>query len=269
MIYFEEGSKKLIPSFKKIWKICFGDTDSYIDFFFANRFDTCKSVAMRDGEKVIGAMYLMPVSVYEYGVLKHGFYGYAIGILPQYRGRGIYADLDKLIYEYIKRHNLFYILCPANQKLSKYYKSLGFTENAFVCEKTVLNTRTEKEYSITALTPEAYETMRNSSFADMIYWDKTALSYVLKENEFMGGYNLLCKDKGIYVIAIKTGDTLKIIESNVSEGEMQNITDYLCKRYKANSAVWTVPQNRTDPSVLYGLSRNLKKDNYYFNLILG
>ena len=268
MIYFEESKDSDIPELKKIWKICFGDPDSYIDFFFDNKFRTCKSIIMLDSGKAIGAMYLMPVSAYECGEVKNGFYGYAIGILPEYRGQGIYSRLDKLIYEYITKHNLFYILCPANQKLCEYYQSLGFMENAFVSERTVCSTDAKSSFTVSALSAETYESMRNSHFDNIIYWDRSSLEYVLKENVFLGGHNLFFEDEGFFVIARKIGNVLKIIESNVSECKIQQITDYLCREYKTKSAVWILPENDTDLHLLYGLSRNLKKENYYLNLIL-
>ncbi len=268
MIYFEEAKESDIPYLKKIWEICFDDTTDYIDFFFDNKFHNCKSIVMRDGEKAIGAMYLMPVSACEYGDIKKGFYGYAIGILPKYRGQGIYARLDKLIYEYITKHSLFYILCPANQKLCEYYKSLGFIENAFVSERTVYSTGTKKSFNISALSAEKYENMRNSCFDNLICWDRNSLEYVLKENEFLGGHNIFIEDEGHFVIARKNGDTLKIIESNVPECRIQQLTDYLCAEYKTKSVLWIFPKSDSDLNVLYGLSRNLKKDNYYLNLIL-
>lgn len=266
MIEFSKASSEHIPDLKKIWKICFDDENIYIDFFFENKFPSCSCMVATDNGNVIGCVYLMPVSTYEYGTKKKGFYGYAIGILPEYRGRGIYARMDALIYDYIVKNNMFYILSPANEKLCNFYKSLGFTENAFVSERILSSAEKTEAYNSNKLSAEDYYRLRN--FENMIFWDKASLKYALLENEFVGGENLYIPSIDIFVLVRKQDDFLIVIESNVTKENIQKVTDYLCERYNTSKIRWILPPSFDGSKILYGLSRNLKKDNYYLNLIL-
>jgi len=185
-----------VPMLKMIWNVCFGDSMEYINFFFNERFNSCECIIATDeGDSPIASMYLLPVSTNEYGQKKRGFYLYAIGVLPQYRGRGIYQKMQEMLFEYLLKNNMFCILCPANAKLCEYYKSLGFMENAYISEKTIKNTNiVPNEYHIAELTSEDYFNLRNSYFRNPIIWDICALEYVLKENIFVKGLNLLITD---------------------------------------------------------------------------
>lgn len=266
MIEFSKASSEHIPELKRIWKVCFNDEDLYIDFFFENKFSSCNCIVATDNGKAIGSAYLMPVSVYEYGMVKKGFYGYAIGILPEYRGKGIYAKMDTLIYDYIVKNNIFYILSPANEKLCDFYKSLGFTETAFVSERILTSSGKAKDYNSHKLSADDYYRLRN--FDNMIFWDKASLKYALLENEFVGGENLYLPSMDVFALVRKQDDYMIVTESNVTEENIQKITNYLCERYNTSKIRWILPPNSDGSKILYGLSRNLKKDNYYLNLIL-
>ena len=266
------AKKEHIEQLKNIWKICFGDSDDYVDFFFKNRFETCYGVIASVDDKVAGAMYLLPVKAREYDCEKNGFYIYAIGVLPEYRGKSIYVTMHSVLYDYLKANNLFCILCPANKKLAEYYKSLGFVENAYVYEDKY--TGKEEIFNFTAreLKAEEFELIRNKSFKDInpILWDKVALEYVLKENIYCNGKNLIIEfDNNKYFLLLRgAGDVITVYESNVTDKEIkQKISNYLSKIYNTKNIHWICAKGNSEP-ILYGLSCNLKKNNYYLNLIL-
>ena len=264
--------KKDYIDLKHIWKVCFGDSDEYIDFFFENKISNCYPIAFVYDAKIIGAMYLMPVSAMQYCHIKKGLYGYAIGVLPEYRKNGVYSFVHSKIEEYVISNNMFYIISPANQKLCDYYKGLGLIENAYVCEKT---------YEVTAdctcsfleseLDFKKYHSLRNEYLKDKnaVFWDEDALCYVLKENEFTGGFNIILTDTTgmqYFVIIKKTQDMIVVTESNTDNPEKLN--GYLSKRFNCKKIKWVLPSDDTNQKILYGLTCNLKKDNYYLNLIL-
>ena len=269
---FIEADKSHIASLKEIWKISFGDEDEYIDFFFENRFNTCKTIVVLNNGKPIGAMYLMNVSTIEYGKIKEGFYGYAIALIPDFRGNGIYKIINKEIQKILFSKNKFYILSPANEKLCEYYKSLGFIENAYVSEEIFIPDTSNRDYECTDLTNEDFIRLRNSNFRNLIRWDKAGMDYILNENKFLKGINLLINvnQNQYYIIARFVDNVLIVIESNaITKDLKQDISNFLCKKYSCNKVQWTGPaeKNRKD-KVLYGLSWNLKSDNYYLNHIL-
>lgn len=261
-----------IPYLKEIWRLCFGDSKEYIDFFFKNRFDTCIGITALYNGKPIAGMYLMPVTTYEYGVLKSGYYAYAIGILPEYRGNGIYAYIQSKLYDYVRDNDKFIILCPANEKLCEYYKSLGYIENAYVSERVYTINENLKNYGTRELITSDYERLRKSYTEDKnaIIWNNNALRYVLLENKFTSGENLLIdyNDTEIFAVIRKNANSLVITESNAPPETRQALTDFLCTHFNVEKIKWITPDEGKNNRILYGLSCNLKKDYYYLNLIL-
>lgn len=259
-----------IPSLKKIWKICFGDEETYIDFFFEERFSSLTGLIFEFDNEIAGGMYLMECSLISNGIKKNGFYGYAIGILPKYRGKGVYAFVQKKLIEYFSKNDLFFILSPANEKLTRFYKSLGLKECSFVSEKEYFPENLIYEINTKELDTTSFERLRNKHFnSNFIVWDKTALDYVLKENKHTGGVNLYFKDNGeeYFVIASFDAESVIIKESNLDNEIMNKVTNHLCNIYKKRILKAIVPCNLNTECKIYGLGYNLENE-IYLNHIL-
>lgn len=258
----------------KIWQECFGDSREYIEFFLSQNFKRIKTVVAIADEKVVGAAYLLPVKSYEYKVLKNGWYGYAIGILPEYRKRGIYAKMHEKIMNGINSKNEFYILCPANEKLASFYASLGFMEYSYLAD-TKLFPKQEENIEFEDISAKEYELLRNSFFDEngLIIWNEVSLEYAIAENEFCGGFAKKVKtDKKEFALISRVQDNgVKITESTVPKEYMQKITSAICKKYGFEYAIWTRPSYEITDSEKYlcAMSCNLKKEkNAYLNLVL-
>ncbi len=259
-----------IPTLKNIWKICFGDEDTYIDFFFEERFSTLTGLVFEFGNEIAGGMYLMKCSLSSDGIKKDGFYGYAIGILPQYRGKGIYAFVQRKLIDYFSGCNLFFILSPANEKLIHFYKSLGLKACSFVSSKEYFPKDLITDINTSELDAPDFERLRNKCFNDnYIIWDKTALDYVLKENKHTGGVNLYFKDneKEYFVIASFDDDSVIVKESNLNDEMLQKLTNHLCNKYQKGILKAIVPCKPSPNCKTYGLGYNLD-NGIYLNHIL-
>ncbi len=270
MYKIAEAVPEHIPELKKIWKECFGDSDEYIDFFFKNKFFHTGCVALTENSIPVGCAYLLPVRSEEYGNTKQGYYVYAVGILKEHRGKGLFKKMHECIYEYVRSNNMFLILCPANEKLCNYYKRLGYIENAFVSEISLTKANNPPQYKTYKLTPDKFFKMRENEFSNLIEWDENSLSYILKENKFAGGDAIVIKnaDEEFYFVFRSENGILKILESNVPCEKAQEFTDFLCEKYGAEKATWVIPKRNDRPKILYGLTLNLIKGDYYFNFIL-
>jgi len=268
------ATNKHINSLKDIWHECFGDGYEYIDFFFENRFKSIKTVIALYEEKVVGAAYLMPVKAMEYGVIKSGWYGYAIGILKEYRKNGIYAMMHEKIMAEISEKNEFYILCPANEKLCEYYSSLGFNEFSYLKTLKLDFCKTDKEISSEKISAKRYAELRNEFFSHdgFIFWDEEAIEYAIKENEFCGGFaeEIIVDGFSFVVLARPSENGIKIIESTVPHKYMKEITSHLIQKCKAAYVIWTLPAyNNEDEKFLSSMTCNLKKGDFpYLNLVL-
>jgi len=259
---------------KEIWHECFGDGYEYIDFFFENRFQSIKTVIALYEEKVVGAAYLMPVKAWEYGEIKDGWYGYAIGVLKEYRKNGIYAMMHEKIMNEINANNQFYILCPANKKLCEFYASLGFNEFSYLKTVKLNFCDTDKKASSKRISAKRYTELRNKFFNQdgFIFWDENAIEYAIKENEFCGGFadEIVIGGKAFAVMARPFEEGIRIIESTVPDEYMKDITSHLMQKHKAEYIVWTMPAyNNEEEKYLSAMTCSLKKGDFpYLNLVL-
>ena len=263
-----------IAELKEIWHECFGDSFDYINFFFENRFESVKTVIALYGGKTVGAAYLMPVEAYEYGVLKNGWYGYAIGILKDFRKNGIYKMMHKKIMKDIAEKNEFYILCPANEKLCEFYSSIGFKDFSYLSTIELKKCKTDFKVLEREITTKRYAKLRNKYFKNdgMIFWNEEAIEYAIKENTFCGGFTkeIIINEKSFSIMARPFEDTIKIIESTVPNECLSDVTAYLCEKYNVQSVLWTrASYEENEKNFLSGMAINLKKGDYpYLNLLL-
>ncbi|KJR49077.1 Acetyltransferase [Desulfosporosinus sp. I2] len=155
---------------KEIWKRCFGDPDSYIDFYYANRYrEDETAVLLQDGE--ISAMITM-ISVRTVLPDKRNFNTamlYAIATHPQYQNRGFATQLMDFSNRYLRaKENEFSVLVPAKMQLFDYYRKQGYQDGFYIREALLLRDRVDylpihKLYNctISSITPEEYNRRRN------------------------------------------------------------------------------------------------------------
>ena len=179
-----------LPALRENWQSSFGDGNEYTDFFFARRFDPSKTpVACVDG-RVVSQLFLLPASLVAGGTHYPVYYLFAAATHPQYRGRGLMADL---------LHHALRIACadgmrgivllPGEPGLYRYYARHGY-ETAFT--RRVWTTTREELARIAADAPAADALsflFRYLPQRDGISWDKDALGYALEEHRrFRGVY---------------------------------------------------------------------------------
>ena len=84
----------MIPALRHLWKQCFGDEDAYVSLFFDRRFSPEQTLTAWVDDTLVGAVYLLEAEVDGHPL----WYGYAVGTLPEYRGRGISRRLHETIF---------------------------------------------------------------------------------------------------------------------------------------------------------------------------
>lgn len=163
---------------KEIWKLCFGDYDHYIDFYFANRYKEDETaVLLHDGE-IMAMLTMLPVRTvtpkeqsFKTAML------YAIATHPQYRNRGFATQLMNFSSQYLKtKKNDLSVLVPAKRELFNYYRKQRYQEGFYIRE--VLLTREgvdclpinrSCQCMISSITPEEYNLRRNIQLSGRLF----------------------------------------------------------------------------------------------------
>lgn len=262
---------------KAIWKEGFPDTDDYIDLFMLNRFDTEHTLIAECDGHIVGAGYMLPAVI----IMKEGtmpaLFGYALGILKQYRGRGITGKMHEYMLHYCDKNNYVFLFHPANEKLSAYYLKTGITDTGYIKIVEFIYDSPPKGQGLPLLniTSEEYRKLRDGLFQKEGYvkWDEAAVDYAVKERLYCGGIckKLIYEDKECAVFGRITKGRLIIDEAVAPDSLLPGIIRELAAYYKTLSVITYLPSDSTAcgtvvPWIMgYGM-KSLNK--VYCNLLL-
>jgi len=248
---------------KEIWKKCFGDPQSYIDFFFEHRF--------------------RPANTYVYtadGGCKPINYVYAVATLPEYQKRGISRKLLAAVNDELTQQGLTTFLNPASESLFQFYERQGYRPCFYIKEyKAALEDLAAIELYKQELTPiefREYKSRRDSFFEKEGYllWDNHAIQYALAENEHIGGKALkLAHENGEGLILYMVWQNELIIRETTLDGPL--LKSVIKKLMAESGAETVVARLHTDSEItgkikpyamIYGNAIDTKKG--YANLML-
>lgn len=113
---------------KRLWKLCFHDTDDFVDLYFRMRYtDEINSAVEVDGQ-VVSALQRIPYPMTFLGTTVPTAYVSGACTHPAYRGRGIMRRLlDEAHRKMFNQGVCFSTLIPAEESLIAYYARSGYT----------------------------------------------------------------------------------------------------------------------------------------------
>lgn len=261
-----------------IWQTCFGDDEDFIQSFLDHHAaDECMLLYFADNKPVAMASFL-PMRIHQAEDTIDGRYVYAVATLPEYRGRGYAAEILKTAKEIWQEPLL---LSPAEDSLFTYYQKQEFFTQYLPYKWEIIpeNPGNLKEkWSFEESSAQVYKEIRDLCFAGDGYveWDQTAIEYALLYAKEEGGQALClthpaddaeasaCEDILLYETE---GDTLKIVETTLTEDDLKKAAWILLEKMKLKKAVYSRPGGMLwipEDCELF-----LPKENGYFNLCLG
>ncbi len=285
MVVFADKSRK--NELIEIWKQSFGDSEEYIKMFFAwNLAKTTVLVYEVDG-KAVSVAYLLPVTYERAGQKAVPCrYLYAAATLPEYRGRGYFGEIMKVVREQISEPVL---LVPGEASLVSYYEKQGmlvWLEGQYLD----INTHAEKisakykhddpvQGRIKDLTPVEYAAKREKALAGSFYikWDNHFINYICHENKVCGGtQNAVTVEDREYIVMYRVeGDVLKFLEIISQDNCLEQKS--LLDKTKPEACVQLVLKETgckkahvcLNPTVMVTDKSNICENQGYFNLTMG
>lgn len=135
-----------LPRLKRIWQVCFGDSDTETDLFFNVFFDECSTLIISCGGQAVAAVYILYISKLTHaGHSTACPYIYGVGVLPQYRGRGFGAELTDAAVKLCR--DMGYELCclvPASPGLFDFYREKSGFSNFFTVDEHIYASSPER-----------------------------------------------------------------------------------------------------------------------------
>ncbi len=223
-----------IPQLKQIWKECFHDEDSYIDFYFMKRFTEENMLVWLEDKLPVAMASLLPCTCWE---KKNGLllkqpvrYIYAVATKPGFKGQGISTKLMKYIQSFLDQNHEIGILVPAEESLISFYGKRNF--HPAIRAKERVNDEAERfELQISSLSDilikegpvlaKKYKQIRDSwlGMDGYIEWDEDAIDYAIKENLLIGGlcFEMICEGESHIIMGYIDKEQFIVRETTLSE----------------------------------------------------
>lgn len=121
------ANNKHTDELRSMWKICFGDTDEYIDFVFDNKYKPENTLVYFEGDTAVASLQMLPYTIRFYGQVIPFYYLAGLCTLPQCRGKGYMGRLMEESFKLMQLRSIaLTILVPADGWLFDYYAKYGF-----------------------------------------------------------------------------------------------------------------------------------------------
>lgn len=257
-----------ITQLKKIWKICFGDRDAYIHEFFQNNFVPEQTVVAESDNLVVGVVYLLPAKLKN----KPFMYGYAIGVLPEYRGMGYTQKMLSFVQSESRRKQFLFGLHPANEKLSSFYQKIGLNIMyglKFVDTSNFANKSSCVLYDIDAT--EFFQ-LREAAYQNLVSWDVNMISYILRETPEYGGFarKIIIHGNTRLLFGICNDNMVLIKETTMTDDEIKDFSASIKSYFNAEQIFWFLPSWSTLEGEIQTTVLGFEDENndVYMNLFL-
>ncbi len=243
---------------KKIWKLCFGDDDAYIDFYFASRYREDNILLMLLNEKIVSMLTIIPVEVVTAdGRTFPSAMLYAVATHPEYRGRGFASRLMDFCDRYLKQNRMeMSVIVPAEERLFDFYGKQGYKKGFYIREISVdagsiagITGGTASRPFMMPASPREYNIRRNSQLKGCLYvaYRDEDIAYQKKLSMRTGADIYTIDMEGIYGCAAverMDHDRVLIKELLAPEHLVLQCLEQIAKRLPAAEYVLRLPAYR-------------------------
>ena len=190
-----EPNPQHMASLRDLWKAAFGDTDEFLDMFYATAYAPQRCRCILDGNRVAAVLYWFDCSCEG----RRLAYIYAVATDPSYRNQGLCRRLMADTHAHMK--SLGYagaMLLPQDPGLRKMYATMGYEPCTTIAEREV--DAAGELIPLTQLTPEDYAQRRKTMLPP---------GSVIQEGEnfsYLAGFaSFLCVEDTLAVV-VRDGD---------------------------------------------------------------
>ncbi len=222
-----------------LWEECFGDTPSYIDAYFSAVYKPSCTLVARDGDKVVGALQMLPRPLSVNGIVQKSAYIGGVSVLPSHRLRGIASALMRAAEAHLEENG--YSLAFLVPFRFSFYEKLGYSCMSFLSEFSgeisalaPFVSLSDKVRPVLGQPLAAYNAFAAKS---ALYMERTLTLY---ENEFTklsenSSFVSLSDDSG-YLLYTTKEDTLFVLEiAYKNEEALRALLGFIYAQHKTHT----------------------------------
>ncbi len=209
-----------IPHLRRLWQEAFGDTEEFLDLFFAQGFSPKRCLYIEEEGNAAAVLYWFDC---EWNGKKIA-YIYAVATAKAHRGKGLCHKLMDHTHKHLKDAGYAgAILVPGSPSLFKFYESMGYKTSCYVQEFTC--SAEEGKINLTKITKDDFAALRRKYLPE---------NSVIQENEnldFLSSYATFYKGDDFILAAYKDKNNLVCPEiSGNTENAPQIVNALGCKK---------------------------------------
>ena len=219
---------------RQLWKEAFGDTDAFLDIFFARGYDPKRCRCIREQGKVVAALYWFDCSLDGRKIA----YLYAVATAKSHRGQGLCHRLMADTHALLRAEGYAgAILVPGEGGLFRFYAAMGY--QTIPCIRQGQYTPSDPCTAVTRLSVDAYAELRRQLLPkNAVVQEGENLSFLSEIATLYGG-------SGWVMAASTQGEDLTAMEFLGDTAEIPGILAALGKK----SGSFRTPGN--DPFAMY------------------
>lgn len=183
-------TEKLVRS---MWKICFEDSDTFINLQFSRKYKNENTLIFFEKEEAVASLQMFPYTIVFYGKKIPFYYLAGLCTLPQHRKKGYMAQLIHKSHQIMKERNIpLSVLVPAEEWLFGFYAHYGYEQVFEKDDKPILLKKLLESYPDIQ---DAYKHFNESVTERDFYVQKTFEDFhtIIEESRidnFVPKYNL-------------------------------------------------------------------------------
>lgn len=174
-------------SFKSLWKICFNDSDNFLDWFFNNRFVPEYSACLECDGKIVSAMQSIPMHIQVRGTILSCTMLAGVSTNPDYGGRGYMKKMFSYYMNMVNKMGI--VLTPHTPARINTFFPLGHytvSDSSFIDIENVSPTVFTEKLTIVDL---------NGSVSCLYScYNKVSLNYSGIINRSLADFEFKCRD---------------------------------------------------------------------------
>ena len=138
-----------VNELKRLWQISFGDSESYVDFYFSRRYSPLNTRICRTDDRIVSSAQFFPYDISLGDKLLKGVYILGVCTHPDYRQRGFAAGIIRgILAEQTASGADIAFLIPSAPYLFEVYRKFGFGELFTIYERNVESVSAYKPYEL-------------------------------------------------------------------------------------------------------------------------
>lgn len=241
-----------ITELQEIWSGIFGDSYRFLDSFFSLLFPVSTAFVADDDGQLIGSAYIIEISTLKNKDVSIPCpYIYAVGVLPEFRGKGIGKQLILACRDYCREKGWASCLVPADSGLFDYYERSAAYVPGFTVSEYELEQEGAVKAEISAIDAEKYGELREKLLTDTAHleFNSVGLKFWKSICEIQdGGFYKLSAENSYAIAACEFGDEgFFIKELLCSDDNARGFAAALLWHFDYDTGYYRTPANAKHP----------------------